>query len=301
MTNILVVDDSPVDRRLAGRLLEKHPDYSVTYAANGAEALASMAAEVPELVLTDLQMEPVDGLELVEQVRARYPLVPVILMTAHGSEEIAVRALMTGAASYVPKSELASGLLENVQHVLSAARADRHNERLMECLRNNTWLFELDSDPALVPPLVDHLQRNLARMQIVDETGRIRVAIALEEALLNSLYHGNLEVGPDNAEEVEKRRQSAPYRTRRVLVKAEFSSQEARFVIRDEGKGFDWASRQMNMDPSSLNTPTGRGLLLMKMFMDELVFNRAGNEVTMVKWAARAAPRTDDHVGAAQS
>ena len=62
---------------------------------------------MPALVLTDLIMPEMNGLELVKAIREHHPFVPVILMTSKGNEEIAVQALQGGAASYVPKSQLA--------------------------------------------------------------------------------------------------------------------------------------------------------------------------------------------------
>ncbi len=87
-------------------------------------------------------MPELDGLELVGAVRSRFPLVPVILMTAYGSEEIAVRALRRGAASYVPKSRLALELLDTVDSVLHMSRADRFHDRLAECLIGGHSKFE---------------------------------------------------------------------------------------------------------------------------------------------------------------
>src|SRR5690348_2122267 len=103
MTTVLIVDDSAVDRRLAQGLLEKGGEMSFAFAANGKEAIEQLQVSPPDIVLTDLQMPEMNGLELVRAVREKYPLIPVILMTAQGSEEIAVQALSCGAASYVPK------------------------------------------------------------------------------------------------------------------------------------------------------------------------------------------------------
>lgn len=90
---ILVVDDSAIDRRLASELLEKEGGYQIVLATNGKDALQALKSQPIDLVLTDMQMDEMDGLQLVEAVRADYPLTPVILMTALGSEEIAVQAL----------------------------------------------------------------------------------------------------------------------------------------------------------------------------------------------------------------
>ncbi|MBW3542246.1 MAG: response regulator, partial [Planctomycetes bacterium] len=76
MTRILVVDDSAMDRRLAGGLLEKRAGWSVLFAVDGRDALEQIELHIPELVVTDLQMPNMNGLELVAAVREDYPLIP---------------------------------------------------------------------------------------------------------------------------------------------------------------------------------------------------------------------------------
>ena len=68
MAIVLVVDDTAVDRRLAGGLLEKSDNLEVVYANNGGEALDSIRQNAPDLVLTDLQMPDIDGLQLVTTI-----------------------------------------------------------------------------------------------------------------------------------------------------------------------------------------------------------------------------------------
>ena len=105
-TPVLVVDDSSTARLFVRRLVERLPGFRVVVACDGKEALAALKKESFAAVVTDLHMPGMDGLELVESIRDRYPLVPVILMTAQGSEDIAVKALQSGAASYVSKRAL---------------------------------------------------------------------------------------------------------------------------------------------------------------------------------------------------
>jgi CheY-like chemotaxis protein len=291
MATVLIVDDSAVDRRLAQGVLEKNPDLTFLYAVDGADALEQIKISPPDLVLTDLQMPVMSGLELVRHVREKFPLVPVILMTAQGSEEIAVQALASGAASYVPKSRLARELAETVDTVLNTSRAQRHHARMMECVTRNHWTFVLDNDPSLIPAIVDHLQQHITRLKLCDETGRIRVAIALEEALLNALYHGNLELDSDLREEdirryyalAEERRREEPYRSRTTHFEANLGLQEMMFVVRDAGPGFTPEFVPDPTDPANLEKASGRGLLLIRTFMDEVRHNERGNEITMVK------------------
>jgi CheY-like chemotaxis protein len=292
MAKILVVDDSAVDRRLAGNLLEKGGDLTALYAADGKEALAALERDPPDLVLTDLQMPAMNGLELVEEVKRKYPSIPVILMTAHGSEEIAIQALQRGAASYVPKRNLAQDLLETVTSVMEVAGSKRHQERLLdECWMQTESFFRLPNDLGSIAPLISLLQDNLTRMKVCDENGLIRVAVALREALSNAILHGNLEISSELRDQeggsyyslMEERRNQEPYDDRYVHIVAKESRSEAMYIIRDEGPGFDPALLPDPTDPANLEKVSGRGLLLIRTFMDEVSHNKKGNEITMIK------------------
>src|SRR5690349_19866852 len=122
MPHILVVDDSRVERQIARGLLEKEPGWTVSTAEDGIEALEQIEEQLPDLVLTDMQMPNMDGLKLVECIRNEYPLIPVVLMTAAGSEAIADTALQRGAASYVSKSDFAVDLVGTLKRVLATSR-----------------------------------------------------------------------------------------------------------------------------------------------------------------------------------
>lgn len=291
MSHILVVEDSPTQAREIQLMLED-AGFAVNTAANGREALRAIAQDVPDLVLTDLQMPEMDGLELVENVRLKHPSVPVILMTAYGSEKIAIQALQRGAASYVPKKNLDRDLAETVVTVLEVSKADRNHQRLVECLEQTESHFLLENDASLIPPLIGHLEGNLMRMKLCDGTGLIRISVALREAVLNAIQHGNLEVSsemrdPDEKrfyDLVEERRRQEPYKDRRVHVVAKESRNQAVYVIRDEGPGFDPSKLPDPTDPANLEKVAGRGLLLIRTFMDQVSHNEIGNEITLVKY-----------------
>src|SRR5262249_50601123 len=90
---VLIVDDSNMDRHLAGAIVQKMGNWRPAFATNGVEALEAMSTSRPDVVLTDMLMPEMDGLQLVQAIRSKYPLIPVILMTAHGSEDVAIQAL----------------------------------------------------------------------------------------------------------------------------------------------------------------------------------------------------------------
>jgi CheY-like chemotaxis protein len=157
MNYLLVVDDSPVDRQLVRSLLELHLNYRIEFASNGWEALEHIESQLPLVVITDLLMPEMDGLKLTETIHRLYKSVPVILMTAHGSEEIAAEALLRGAADYIPKSKLAKELHFAVRGVLELSEGISSDRRLGHFLKYEQTRFELENDMRLIGPLVDHL------------------------------------------------------------------------------------------------------------------------------------------------
>ena len=290
-TTVLVVDDSATDRRLVGKLLERNTNWKIFYAASGEEAFSQVEAHLPDIVLADVQMPGMDGLELAAALQQEYPLVPVVVMTARGSEELAIRALESGAASYIPKNQAVPELRRTIERVLNAAGEERGHSRLMHRLDHIAASFSLENDLTLIPSMISYLQQLLMNMRICEERHRLRVGIALEEALLNSYYHGNLEVSSvlreqDHAayyELAKQRSEQLPYRNRRIYVTVKFADGEAAYIIRDEGPGFNPCELPDATDPANVERPCGRGLLLMRTFMDEVRFNALGNEVTMIK------------------
>jgi CheY-like chemotaxis protein len=291
MPKILVVDDSPVTRDLAGKLLAEDPKNTVAFASDGREGLALMESDPPDLVLTDLIMPEINGLRLVAEVKERFRHVPVILMTSQGNEQIAVEALRRGAASYVPKQMLTEHLRETVDMVLALSHRTKCHQRLMECITTSEYQFRLRNDPELISPMVRFLQDAFLGLGICAESDNLRIGIALEEALTNALYHGNLGINSDIRDGddsifrsvVDQRRREEPYRARTIHVRARLTREEALVEIRDEGEGFNHQTLPDPTEAANLDKVTGRGVLLMRTFMDQIRYNDKGNQVTMVK------------------
>ena len=293
MAIVLIVDDSKVDQRLAGKLIESSPSLGVTvrYAGDGKQALEAIAREVPRIVVTDLQMPEMDGLALTTAIRERHPGVPVVLMTAHGSEEVAAEALRRGAASYVPKKNLAEDLARTVERVMESAATAGDVEALGEFGLRVETMFTLGPDSTKIHPVIRYLRNEAMRMRLCDETAAVRVGVALSEAITNAIDHGNLEVSSDLHEQdadafyslLDERRRSSPYRDRRVTVHAVVTPKRAVFTVKDQGKGFDASSVPDPTDSENLDKIRGRGVMLMRMFMDDVSFENNGSQVTLVK------------------
>lgn len=288
---ILLVEDSPTQAAHMQFILED-AGFRVVLATDGLAGLKQVRAEQPSLVVTDLHMPEMNGLELVEQLRREFATLPVILTTAAGTEDIAAEALHKGATSYVPKRSAETMLVETVRQILALSQPDRLARKLVECQTSSQLTFSLYNDDSLVPAVIARIREQLQDMEICDSAGLMPVATALDEALVNAMIHGNLEVSSKLRDDdggkpfrrlISERRELSPYRDRRVHVQLSSTRDEASVVILDEGPGFDPTAIPDPRDPANIEKVSGRGLLLIHTFMDEVRHNAKGNEITMVK------------------
>lgn len=293
MSHVLVVDDSATDRKLAGRLLEKGVEAEVRYALNGRDALEKIRGERPDVVVSDLQMPEMNGLQLVEAVRRDYPSIPVVLMTARGSEQIAAEALRRGATSYVPKASLANHLCDTVERILEASQADHLHSRLMHSLEQEECRFVLKNDPELIEPLAGHVQELLRSVHLSDESERLRVSVAVKHALLIAHYHGNLEMplssdlDDDQFQRfAEERGGKAPHRDRAIEFRAAISREQAVFTIRHEGARLDPKNLPEDLQSRATDSAWLGGFLVISAVMDDVSFDPARNEISLLKKAS---------------
>lgn len=294
MPSVLVVDDTPVDRCLVEGLLRRTPSLTVESVASAGEAIRRIEQSPPDVVVTDLLMPEINGLDLVTILRERCPGLPVVLITAHGSEDLAVRALAEGAASYVPKHQLSDRLLATIEQVLAAARADRGYETFQSCLQDARLRFLVGSHEGVFDQLTDVACGMSGSVGLCDSHDQLRLAVALRGLLLVGHYVGNLELPIDVLDEldvpsaaihapIEQRRASTPYRTRRLEVQIELSSARGEFRARHEGPPFPLGL--FGGDAGRLpNAPNAcRELILMRAFADELEVSADRRTISMVR------------------
>jgi DNA-binding NtrC family response regulator len=130
---ILVVDDEANARNALAEIL-RDEGYSVETAADGFKALPKLADSNPELVLTDLKMPGMDGVELMSKVHAQDPEIGVVIMTAFGAVDTAVKAMRQGAADYLTKPLNADELLVVLARTLERYRLRRETQHLKQRL-----------------------------------------------------------------------------------------------------------------------------------------------------------------------
>lgn len=136
---VLIVDDHPLTRDALAALLEQHGFSVVGRAGDGAEAIERARELHPELVLLDLSMPGLDGLEALPQLRAAAPGCEVVVLTASGTEANLLGAIRAGAAGYLLKSEPPERIVDFLRGVArgEAALSGAVARRLLEQVREN--------------------------------------------------------------------------------------------------------------------------------------------------------------------
>ncbi|MGB7340558.1 MAG: adenylate/guanylate cyclase domain-containing protein [Phototrophicaceae bacterium] len=127
---ILVVDDGQDNREfIVEYVLEPNGFKSLT-ARNGEEGLQLAIDNEPDLILLDLQMPKLNGIQVIEQLHARNLEIPVILMTFHGSEDIAIEVYRMGVKDYIKKPYYPEEMLDAINHALTETRLRREKDAL---------------------------------------------------------------------------------------------------------------------------------------------------------------------------
>jgi len=117
-TRILIVDDHEMMRLGLRTAFEPEPDLAVVgEASNGAEALAKMAVLDPQLILMDVRMEKMGGIEACREIKSRYPDVRILMLTSYTSEDAVISSILAGASGYLLKHLSRADLLRSIRLV----------------------------------------------------------------------------------------------------------------------------------------------------------------------------------------
>lgn len=115
--SFLVVDDSGTMRQLIVMTLKKMGCTSIADAPNGRVGLEKLAANVPDIILTDIDMPEMNGLEFIEQARMQYTSVPIVILSTHGDDATRDKGLLLGANDYLTKPLSGTKLMDVLERL----------------------------------------------------------------------------------------------------------------------------------------------------------------------------------------
>ena len=262
-------------------------------AVQALELIQNPSAPEFDLVITDINMEGLDGFDVIHRVKALQPRLPVVLMTGQSSVDYAIRAMRMGASNLFMKPIAIRDLVQSVFHLVELHRDFRSADNGLRGLVNERRHFLFRSDELDVPSLVRHLTDRLVPMGFASMSNLDVIAMALHEALVNSLEHGNLELEStlkddlfareDPYSKLRAERMADPaFAGRLVEIRLAMDTERFELEINDEGKGFDASQMSPLPKGSDMGSHCGRGLPLIFLVMDEVHFNEKGNQIRLV-------------------
>lgn len=185
----------------------------------------------------------------------------------------------------LPSGQLSRGNVMTAAHWQETQVIDSQHLRLTR--------FVVPTRCSLISPLRERLLSAIGEFQVVSGSRENHFCMALEEALNNAFYHGNLEISSELKEDgtsrfldlAREREQLEPWKSRHVQVTELVGLFGLWISISDEGNGFNVEAAFERCNDPELMLASGRGLLIMRAFTDELFFSARGNEVTMVLYS----------------
>ncbi|RLC88094.1 MAG: hypothetical protein DRJ03_03890 [Chloroflexi bacterium] len=169
--HILIVDDSQAIRDFVIQALGSQEGFTVLEARDGAEGLEMALADPPDLMLLDYEMPRLSGLQVVEALRERQADIPVILITSHGSEAIAVELFRKGVKDYMNKPFTAEEMMDAIERALTEVRLRREKEALTQRLTASNR----------------QLQRRVQEMDILYRVGKSVTSLLSREQLMERI------------------------------------------------------------------------------------------------------------------
>lgn len=179
---ILITDDEKSIRNALREILE-FENYAVLEAEEGREALEIIQSINVDLVLLDIKMKGMDGLEVLEKIKKEKSELPVIMISGHGTIKIAVEATKKGAFDFLEKPPDLNRLLISIRNGLSSSKLIRENQRIRKQLIGDTEIVGSSSAMDRIRTLIDKVARSNSRILITGEngTGKELVARSIHE------------------------------------------------------------------------------------------------------------------------
>lgn len=291
--NLLVVDDSATQAMFIASVLECL-DCDIQTAEDGIDALDQIRTQCPDLVVTDLQMPNCDGLGLIHQMQTVCPMVPSILVTAFGNEQLAAEALGSGATTYIAKENVDVLLADTVRRLLTFAEANRESLEIKGTLGLGRHDFLTDCSIERLVPLVSLVVRLMGAMGVLNTCDRIRIAETLHHLLFHAIIHENLNIPLqkepitlDQAEARIRSRVNDPATSERegqcVRLRMNVTNESVRFRIDPECSGASFYQAPLPGTPQSFSDERARAMLLSTSTMDEVFIDSSTSAIKLAK------------------
>jgi CheY-like chemotaxis protein/anti-sigma regulatory factor (Ser/Thr protein kinase) len=273
--SLLLVDDDPAVHELFARVFPP-PEWILDSAYDGFAGLACVEKRAYDLVLTDVRLPGIDGLELLHRIREIRPDAKVMVMTGQSAPDCVVRAICEQAFCYFSKPFSPHAVADMVAQ---AVHSSHWSDDIEVLSASQDWIsLRLRCKTETADRLMQFVREMESDLPLHE---RENIAAAFRELLMNAIEHGC-------SSDPNQRVQVTYVRTTRAVI----------YLIQDPGQGFrfdeiehaavanppDDPTRHLDIRAEKGVRPGGFGILLTRNLVDEIIYNDKGNEVLFIKY-----------------
>ncbi len=275
MSQILVIDDEIEICELLKIALEM-AGHQVKTCLSATEAKKCLELTEFDFVIIDMIMPEVSGLEMIRYINDRYPRILTILTTGLLTNEVIEEALKQGAYNFVNKP-FSLDEITKIINTGTRARTIPADTKSIQPYLVQQLHFVLPSRKELMEEIACMIADLAGRMGFPDKLVAMNIPLTVDELFLNAVIHGNKE--DDN---------------KTVLIKVVLDSEKIAITVKDQGEGFNWQRVLARNTPADLENEGGRGVFLVRHYVDHIQYNEVGNEVSVVISRGRATPHCEN-------
>ncbi len=289
MKVLLVEDDLASMSYLEVLMKREGHEYQKAY--DGKTGLKLFHDFKPDIVLSDINMAHMNGLEMVERIRQAQPSVIIIMLTAYNSEEYVMEAIKVGANNYLKKPVSKLHLISLLRKYTSAIESKLIKSSICSFQTSHTFTLKFKTNVEIIPAIVNHLVAETH--ELFTEEERLDIKLGLGELILNAVEHGNLSIDYDQKHEAIQvdqlqrlylqRLSDKTYQNRCITINYIQDETSSQWEIIDEGDGFDPTAIPNPISEDGLMRLHGRGIFICKFQFDEMEYVGKGNRVRVKK------------------
>ena len=295
-----ICSDSIINQGIERVIQNEFPgDFNLRFTENVPEALDILNFELPDLTIVHLSDKKLNLKLLKEKIMEdswlhSSGLIGVYDLGRHDESNLLDQYRNLNLIALLDYSQIRTHFSKILSIVYSHRQLIYQNELADNILNTFSGAFSIhNSDYAVASVYAGLLSINMVRSGRITDEERFKLQMALSELVLNGIEHGNCGISREERDEgiakrnnliemIAEKNKNPLIGKKKVLLEWDLTEEESRFIITDEGAGFDVALFKKSLQNASSKSLSGRGILLSRIVADRILFNKKGNQVTLI-------------------
>ena len=291
MSKILIIHDHVETISVLHEFFQSQCVESITV-GTAHEALELLKEQSFFAVFCALVLPRMGGLEFINEMREVHETTPIVIIAGQSDTDGILASLDSGAFAFLTKPLTLASVHAMYHRLLQADENLCCDDYCLENIVSESQTLEIGNNFESVFGIISFITQHLPFYNLTTKDEYITMKLMLAKALENAIFYGNLELSQDLKQqdfyqflqEAEKRRQMEDYKYRRVHISYELNTNSAKYIFRDEGKGFDHREVPDPKTAEGIFQANYSGLVSIRHFMDEVFWNERGNQMTIIRY-----------------